>query len=84
MVRTVPTRLSARAPTLLLAACIALATGSADAADAEAPARFVNTLGMPFVRIWPLYTRCAYRNVNTASTRYTLVGIRLLREDGPP
>lgn len=30
---------------------------------------------------WALYTRCGYRNVNTASTRYTLVGIRLLRED---
>ncbi len=29
---------------------------------------------------WPLYARCAYRNWNTASTRYTLVGIRLLRE----
>lgn len=26
---------------------------------------------------WPLYARCAYRNWNSAATRYTLVGIRL-------
>ncbi len=32
---------------------------------------------------WALYTRCAYRNVNTAGTRYTLVGMRLVREAGP-
>ena len=30
---------------------------------------------------WPFYARCAFRNWNTPSTRYTLVGIRLLRED---
>lgn len=29
---------------------------------------------------WPLYTRCAFRNWNTPQTRYTLVGIRLVRE----
>lgn len=29
---------------------------------------------------WPLYTRCSYRNWNSPQTRYTLVGIRLLRE----
>lgn len=29
---------------------------------------------------WPFYARCAYRNWNTASTRYTLVGMRLVRE----
>jgi formylglycine-generating enzyme len=29
---------------------------------------------------WALYARCSYRNWNAASTRYTLVGIRLLRE----
>ncbi|TFZ04485.1 formylglycine-generating enzyme family protein [Ramlibacter rhizophilus] len=29
---------------------------------------------------WALYTRCAYRNWNTAQTRYVLVGFRLLRE----
>lgn len=29
---------------------------------------------------WPLYARCAYRNWNTLDTRYTLVGIRLVRE----
>ncbi len=29
---------------------------------------------------WPLYARCAYRNWNTPSTRYTLVGIRLVME----
>lgn len=33
---------------------------------------------------WPLYARCSYRNWNSASTRYTLVGFRLLREDAPP
>ena len=27
-----------------------------------------------------MYARCAYRNWNTPQTRYTLVGIRLLRE----
>lgn len=30
---------------------------------------------------WPLYVRSAYRNLNTESTRYTLVGMRLVRED---
>ncbi|MGZ7192273.1 formylglycine-generating enzyme family protein, partial [Streptococcus pyogenes] len=29
---------------------------------------------------WPLYARCTYRNWNSASTRYVLVGVRLLRE----
>ncbi len=29
---------------------------------------------------WPLYARCAYRNWNSPQTRYTLVGMRLLRE----
>lgn len=29
---------------------------------------------------WPFYARCAYRNWNTPQTRYTLVGMRLLRE----
>lgn len=29
---------------------------------------------------WALYLRSSYRNVNTPSTRYTLVGMRLLRE----
>jgi len=29
---------------------------------------------------WAMYARCAYRNWNTPQTRYTLVGIRLLRE----
>jgi formylglycine-generating enzyme required for sulfatase activity len=31
---------------------------------------------------WPFYARCAYRNWNAATTRYTLVGVRLLRETG--
>lgn len=29
---------------------------------------------------WPFYARCAFRNWNTPDTRYTLVGIRLVRE----
>jgi formylglycine-generating enzyme required for sulfatase activity len=29
---------------------------------------------------WPLYARCAFRNWNTPETRYTLLGMRLLRE----
>jgi formylglycine-generating enzyme required for sulfatase activity len=29
---------------------------------------------------WSLYARCSYRNLNTARTRYPLVGMRLLRE----
>ena len=29
---------------------------------------------------WPIYVRSSYRNWNTSSTRYTLVGIRLVRE----
>ncbi len=29
---------------------------------------------------WPLYARCGYRNWNTTTTRYTLVGIRLVVE----
>lgn len=32
---------------------------------------------------WPFYARCAYRNWNSPDTRYTLVGIRLLREAAP-
>jgi formylglycine-generating enzyme required for sulfatase activity len=31
---------------------------------------------------WPLYARCSYRNWNSAQTRYTLVGMRLLLEVG--
>ena len=31
---------------------------------------------------WSLYARCSYRNWNSAQTRYTLVGMRLLREVG--
>lgn len=30
---------------------------------------------------WAFYARCSYRNWNAASTRYTLVGIRLLMQD---
>lgn len=33
---------------------------------------------------WAFYARCSYRNWNTASTRYTLVGIRLLMQDASP
>ncbi|MDD2544802.1 MAG: formylglycine-generating enzyme family protein [Burkholderiaceae bacterium] len=34
---------------------------------------------------WPFYARCAFRNWNTPQTRYTLVGLRLVREvDVPP
>lgn len=29
---------------------------------------------------WPIYVRSSYRNWNSANTRYTLVGIRLVRE----
>ncbi|KQW03109.1 formylglycine-generating enzyme family protein [Rhizobacter sp. Root1221] len=29
---------------------------------------------------WPLYARCSFRNWNTPETRYTLVGIRLVRD----
>jgi len=32
---------------------------------------------------WPLYARCTYRNWNTPQTRYTLVGMRLVREEAP-
>ncbi|MEF7614604.1 formylglycine-generating enzyme family protein [Aquincola sp. MAHUQ-54] len=31
---------------------------------------------------WPFYARCAFRNWNSPQTRYTLVGVRLLREAG--
>jgi formylglycine-generating enzyme required for sulfatase activity len=31
---------------------------------------------------WALYARCAFRNWNSPQTRYTLVGMRLLRETG--
>ncbi|WP_232062276.1 formylglycine-generating enzyme family protein [Variovorax sp. PBS-H4] len=30
---------------------------------------------------WPFYARAAYRNWNSPDTRYTLVGIRLVRDD---
>lgn len=30
---------------------------------------------------WPFYARASYRNWNAPATRYTLVGIRLVRED---
>lgn len=33
---------------------------------------------------WPMYTRCSYRNWNSAKTRYTLVGMRLLLESDRP
>ena len=29
---------------------------------------------------WSLYARCSYRNINTESSRYTLLGMRLVRE----
>ena len=29
---------------------------------------------------WALYSRCSYRSRKSAQTRYTLVGVRLLRE----
>ncbi len=29
---------------------------------------------------WPLHARCKYRNWNSPETRYTLVGVRLVRE----
>lgn len=32
---------------------------------------------------WALYARCAFRNWNTPTTRYTLVGIRLVRDVTP-
>ncbi len=32
---------------------------------------------------WPFYARCAFRNWNTESTRYPLVGFRLVLEDLP-
>lgn len=31
---------------------------------------------------WAFYARCSYRNWNSPDTRYTLVGIRLVREEG--
>lgn len=31
---------------------------------------------------WPFYARASYRNWNSAQTRYTLVGFRLVRESG--
>jgi formylglycine-generating enzyme required for sulfatase activity len=31
-----------------------------------------------------MYARCGYRNWNTESTRYTLVGIRLVMEAPTP
>jgi sulfatase modifying factor 1 len=33
---------------------------------------------------WPFYARAAFRNWNTPETRYTLLGMRLLRELGEP
>lgn len=32
---------------------------------------------------WSLYARCAFRNWNTTTTRYTLVGMRLVRDAEP-
>jgi len=32
---------------------------------------------------WPFYSRCSFRNWNTVETRYTLVGIRLVRDALP-
>jgi formylglycine-generating enzyme required for sulfatase activity len=32
---------------------------------------------------WAFYARCSYRNWNSPQTRYTLVGMRLLREWSP-
>jgi formylglycine-generating enzyme required for sulfatase activity len=32
---------------------------------------------------WAFYARCSYRNWNSPTTRYTLVGMRLVREIGP-
>lgn len=29
---------------------------------------------------WPIYARCSYRNLNRPESRYTLLGMRLLRE----
>ena len=31
---------------------------------------------------WAFYARCGYRNWNSPETRYTLVGLRLVREIG--
>ena len=31
---------------------------------------------------WAFYARCSYRNWNSPDTRYTLVGMRLVREEG--
>lgn len=33
---------------------------------------------------WALYARCSYRNINTESSRYTLLGMRLVREVSAP
>lgn len=33
---------------------------------------------------WAFYARCGFRNWNTPQTRYTLVGMRLVREITPP
>ncbi len=57
------------------------AYAQAPLADPQGPAR-----GSVKVRrggswhTWPLYARCAYRNWNAPDTRYTLVGMRLVRE----
>jgi sulfatase modifying factor 1 len=32
---------------------------------------------------WPIYARCSYRNINAPDSRYTLLGMRLLREVAP-
>lgn len=32
---------------------------------------------------WPIYARCSYRNINATDSRYTLLGMRLLREVAP-
>lgn len=57
------------------------AYAQAPLADPQGPAR-----GRVKVRrggswhTWALYARCAYRNWNAPDTRYTLVGMRLVRE----
>lgn len=53
-----------------------------------APATAPADSDAPFVRrggswhTWAIYARCGFRNYNTASSRYPLLGFRLLREAG--
>lgn len=57
------------------------AYAQAPAADPQGPATgHVKVRRGGSWHTWPLYARCAYRNWNLPQTRYTLVGIRLLRE----